>query len=448
MQYPAYDKYEPSRYETSVNVPSNWQEKRLKFIASHNDETLSDKTDPDYIIEYVDISSVDLVNGITQIDTMNFESAPSRARRIVQDGDTIVSTVRTYLKSIATIKNPPDNMVVSTGFAVIRPKDEVNKKYLSYFLQSQGFVDSVVAHSVGVSYPAINASDLVCLPVSYPTSIVEQQKIAEFLDYKTRQIDQLIEKKKALIKKLNEHRIVVITQAVTKGIDENAKMKPSCVDWLGDIPEHWEVRRLKFLSNDRLQYGANESAEMDDRDLPRFIRITDVKSDGTLHENTFRSLPEEIAEPFLLSTGDILLARSGATVGKTFIYSELWGEAAYAGYLIRFRADQVVINADYAYAFFQTTVFWANINSTLIQSTIQNFNAEKYANIILPVPPIEEQLKINSYLNSALAQVDEMSLKAKDIIGKLEEYRSVLITKAVTGKIDVRNIEIGDGKQL
>lgn len=441
MEYPAYNKYQPSRFDPSITIPTDWQEKRLKYIASHNDETLSEKTDPDYEIEYVDISSVNLVNGITQTETLSFESAPSRARRIVKDGDSIVSTVRTYLKAIATVREPPENMVVSTGFAVIRPKEEICKNYLSYFLQSQGFVDSVVAHSVGVSYPAINASDLVCLPVSFPTTVNDQQKIADFLDYKTQQIDQLIEKKKALVGKLNEQRIAVITQAVTKGLDKNVRMKPSRVDWLGDVPAHWETRRLKFLTNDALQYGANEAAVLDDRDLPRFIRITDVKDDGSLHDDTFRSLPEDIAVPFLLEEGDILLARSGATVGKSFKYSKSWGKAAYAGYLIKFSVDKEIMDEEYAYLYFQSSIFWANINSTLIQSTIQNFSAEKYANIELPLPDSEEQKKIVSYLSVSINKIGKMKSKAQSIIEKLEEYRSSLITDAVTGKIDVRNLE-------
>ena len=226
MEYSVYPEYQSSRFNISSKFPNGWEEKRLKFIASYNDETLSEKTDPDYQIEYVDISSVDLVKGVTHIESLTFDSAPSRARRIVRDGDTIVSTVRTYLKSIATIKNPPENMIVSTGFAVIRPETEIDKSYLAYFMQSQSFVDSVVAHSVGVSYPAINASDLACLPITYPKNIEEQQKIANFLDYKTQQIDQLIGKFDQLVgvslnnaSLLEEYRTALITSAVTGKID-------------------------------------------------------------------------------------------------------------------------------------------------------------------------------------------------------------------------------------
>lgn len=212
--------------------------------------------------------------------------------------------------------------------------------------------------------------------------------------------------------------------------------KYSDIHWLEKIPTHWEVRRVKLLANETLQYGANEAALLDDKNMPRFIRITDVKIDGNLHENTFRSLPENIAEPFLLKEGDILLARSGATVGKSFKYSDSWGRAAYAGYLIRFRVNKEILIDSYAYAYFKSSVFWANINSTLIQSTIQNFSAEKYANIKIPFPDIQEQQKIADFLDYKTQQIDQLIEKKKALIEKLNEQRIAVITQAVTKGID------------
>jgi type I restriction enzyme S subunit len=205
MQYPSYSEYITSRVNSDIVIPKSWEERRLKFIASYNDESLPESTSAEYEMEYVDISSVDLIKGIQAFETTTFDKAPSRARRKVKNGDTIVSTVRTYLKAIAPIKDASDNTIVSTGFAVIRPREEVDPGYLSYFLQNQNFVELIVAHSVGVSYPAINASDLVCLPAYFPKCIGEQQKIASFLDHKTKQIDLLIDKKKALMKVPNSN---------------------------------------------------------------------------------------------------------------------------------------------------------------------------------------------------------------------------------------------------
>lgn len=199
-------------------VPEHWDIKRLKNLATYNDEALDEKTDPDFEMEYVDISSVNLVDGITSTEITSFENAPSRARRKVRHGDTIISTVRTYLKAIAAIKNPPENLIVSTGFAVIRPITGIDPNYLSYLLQSEGFVGAVVANSVGVSYPAINASVLAALPAVLPPTD-EQQLISRFLDAKTIEIDNLISKVTKAIEKLKEYRLALITQAVTGKID-------------------------------------------------------------------------------------------------------------------------------------------------------------------------------------------------------------------------------------
>jgi type I restriction enzyme S subunit len=219
-------------------------------------------------------------------------------------------------------------------------------------------------------------------------------------------------------------------------------MKDSKAAWLGYIPRHWEAKRLKFVISEPLKYGANEAAELTDPDLPRYIRITDVNDDGSLREETFRSLPEEIAGGYLLSDGDILLARSGATVGKSFIYKPSWGVAAYAGYLIRARMSEA-LNADFAYLFLQSSCYWQWLNSVFIQATIQNVSAEKYANLVIPVPPVGEQLSIVTRLLSQLKRIDEQRDRASQAVDRLIEYRSALITNAVTGKIDVRDVPIG-----
>lgn len=226
MKYPVYPEFTATRWPEVGNIPKGWEARRLKFAATCNDESLPETTDPDFEIAYVDISSVSLVNGITATETHTFDEAPSRARRIVRDGDTIISTVRTYLKAIAPIEVPPENMIVSTGFAVIRPLEFVDSRFLGYALQGSRFIDSVVANSTGVSYPAINPSMLVCIPVCYPEDRDEQMHIADFLDWRTHQIDALIAKEFG-ISLLTEYRTALITAATTGQIDVRQVMIPS-----------------------------------------------------------------------------------------------------------------------------------------------------------------------------------------------------------------------------
>jgi len=212
--------------------------------------------------------------------------------------------------------------------------------------------------------------------------------------------------------------------------------KDSGVEWLGNIPSHWDCNRLKHLSSEALKYGANESAELNDTTQPRFIRITDIDGDGRLRDETFRSLPEAVARPFLLREGDVLFARSGGTVGKTFLYQKSWGKACFAGYLIRFRADTSKCIAPFVWRFTKTAAYDNWLSSVFIQATIQNVSAEKYANFALSVPPIDEQERILRFLDRETKKIDALVVKLERLIGLLQEKRTALISHAVTKGLD------------
>ena len=198
-------------------VPEHWEVQRLKHLATVNDEALPETTDPGMEIAYVDIGNVDSIQGITDVEVMVFEDAPSRARRVVRQGDVIVSTVRTYLRAIAQIETTDGNLIVSTGFAVLRPH-QMDYGYVAYVATAPYFVERVVAHSVGVSYPAINPSELACLDIVFPP-IDEQCAIAAFLDRETAKIDTLVTKVHSAIVRLKELRTALISAAVTGRID-------------------------------------------------------------------------------------------------------------------------------------------------------------------------------------------------------------------------------------
>ena len=226
-------------------MPVEWAEAPLSTLVRINAEKLPDATDPDFEIEYVDIGNVDQTAGILSTERYRFEDAPSRARRRVHRGDTLISTVRTYLKAVARVVDPPDNLIASTGFAVLSPRSNCDPGYLYRLVQSEPFVQKVVAHSTGVSYPAINAPELGRLTVPVPP-LDEQRAIARFLCEQTARIDRLIAEKTRLIGLLTEKRAAVITHAVTKGLDPAAKIKPTVIGWLGAIPAHWSLKRLKY----------------------------------------------------------------------------------------------------------------------------------------------------------------------------------------------------------
>ena len=214
------------------------------------------------------------------------------------------------------------------------------------------------------------------------------------------------------------------------------KYKPSNVDWLGEIPEHWEVIPLKYLLREKLKYGANELAIDEDETQPRFVRITDISDDGTLRPDTFKSIDIQIAKEYLLTENDLLFARSGATVGKTFLYQKSWGVTAFAGYLIRARFSLHKANSKFIFFCTRSSFYWQWIKAATIQATIQNVSAEKYASFCFPLPPLSEQQKIADFLDRETAKINSLIQKRNDLIKLLQEKRSAVISHAVTKGID------------
>lgn len=199
------------------DVPCHWNVAKLKYISTLNNQTLSDSTSKNFLIKYIDIGNISKESGISNPEEMFFSEAPSRARKIVKDGDVIISTVRTYLEAIAIILNPPHNLVVSTGFAVIRPQ-KLSKKFSLYSFKDRKFIQKIISMSVGISYPAINASDLITIKIPFP-EYLEQNEIGDFLHRKTAKIDTLIQKQRQQIDLLKERRTALIAAAVTGKID-------------------------------------------------------------------------------------------------------------------------------------------------------------------------------------------------------------------------------------
>ena len=243
-----------------IQYPEGWTSKRLKYVASYNDETLSEKVDDLTEIDYVEISGVSLTGGIEEINRMAFFEAPSRARRKVRSGDILISTVRTYLKAIAVVGEASEDLIASTGFCVIRPREEIDSAFLGWVAKSESFISEVVARSYGVSYPAINASELVTIRVPLPP-IGVQRRIVRFLDEKIARIDELVRKKRALLNRLSEKRQAIIVRAITQGLNPNATLKSSGVEWLGDIPRHWEVVPVKYIA--KLESGHTPDRKID-----------------------------------------------------------------------------------------------------------------------------------------------------------------------------------------
>lgn len=427
-RFKPYPSYKDSGVEWLGEIPEQWDIRRLKFAANIE----AGQSPPSEIVTEGS-DGLPFLQGNAEFGKLNpiprlvCDNTPKRA----MTGDILLS-VRA---PVGALNIADQSYGIGRGLCAIQIHKSLDLHFSYYLLSiTRSQLDSV---STGSTYEAVTASDVGDLPILLPSN-AEQYYISAFLDRETAKIDILVSKKERLIELLQEKRTALITQAVTKGLDPSTPMKDSGVDWLGKIPSSWEIIRLKYLVEKPLQYGANEAAELNDPDLPRFIRITDIAENGTLHEETFKSLAPDIAEPYLLREGDLLVARSGATVGKSFRYQESWGKACYAGYLIRASMDPRKVKSKFVSYFTSSESYKTWLSATLIQATIQNVSGEKYANLFIPLPDLNEQNQIIEFLERENANIDAIISKTHEAIDKLKEYRIALISAVVTGKIDVR----------
>lgn len=271
--------------------------------------------------------------------------------------------------------------------------------------------------------------------VPITSDIREQQAIADFLDEKVAKIEEIIADTKLSIEKLKAYKRSLITETVTKGLDPNAKMKDSGVEWIGEIASTVKIIKLKFLLNSALTYGANETGIEYSERLPRYIRITDIDLDGKLKNSGKLSLSDEVAKPYLLEEGDLLFARSGATVGKTFVYHNYYAKSAYAGYLIKASLNKKKVLPEYLYYYTQSSLYESWKNQIFIQSTIQNIGADKYN--VLPVilhESIDIQHQIVNFLDEKSKQIETLISEKDSLISKYEDYKKSMIYEYVTGK--------------
>ena len=448
MKYKKYLKYKSSGIEWLGEIPEHWEVRRLKFIL--NERKILNKNK-----KIKKILSLSMYEGVIPYDERELKGGNKAKEdislyKIVYPGDIVVNSMNIIAGSVGISKYQG---IVSPVYYMLYPiSNNVFNIFYYYMFRSSSFQKSLFGLGNGILFKESSSGKLntirlrismeslgnVILPLP-PLS--EQKAIALFLDKATEKIDNLIQKEEELIKLLEEKKEALITKAVTKGLNEKAKMKDSGIEWLGKIPEHWKVRKLKYLINGKLQYGANESGQTYNPNLPRYIRITDFDQNGKLANKNKLSLSWEKAKNYLLKKGDVLFARSGATVGKTFQFNPEKLEDkyyAFAGYLIKAEPNKKIITSDFLY-FFTTSKAYKNWKDYIFsKSTIENIGADKYSELILPLPPLQEQKAIAKYLDKKLAKIDKLIEKSKKTIELLKEKKEALITNAVTGKIDVR----------
>lgn len=437
MSSQPYQRYRDSGVEWLGKIPAHWQVERLKFRATVNDEVLEEDTPTGYEILYVDINGVDAEAGITDKEPMLFGDAPSRARRRVRDGDTILSTVRTYLRAIAAVRHPESNLIVSTGFAVIRPR-RVEAEFLAWSLRSSCFIETVVSRSVGVSYPAINASEVMDIPVAIPNR-PEQRAIADYLACETTRIDALVAAKERLLEILAEKRRALITLAVTRGLNPNVRLRDSGLPWLGKVPEHWRVLALKRLVVSPVTDGPHETPDFVGTGVP-FVSAEAVWG-GRIHLEAMRGYitreaHETYSQKYCPKQNDVYVVKSGATTGKVAIV-DLHEEFNIWSPLAAIRCDTTLALPWFVFHALGSDYFQGLVKTSWSQGTQPNIGMEVLENLPAVVPPVPEQCAIVEHIERETSKLDALRAAAERTIGLLKERRAALIAAAVTGKVGV-----------
>ena len=442
--YKPYPAHKDSGVEWIGSVPAHWEVKPICRVASCNDDSLPENVPPDQLLRYVDIASVNHTDGITDVAEIRFADAPSRARRQAKAGDVVISTVRTYLKAVAAVTDTHANCTYSTGFAVLRPRpSEVEPAFLKWLTLNDLVIQAIEAHSEGLSYPAINATELVKLKAVVPPR-TEQSAITAALDRETARIDALIAKKTRFIELLKEKRQALITHAVTKGLDPNVKMKDSGVEWIGEAPEHWRISPIKSLATEPSTLFVDgdwiESHNLSPAGI-RYITTGNVgeggykeQGNGFITEATFHELRCTEVLP-----GDILISRLNPPIGRACIVPEL-------GLRIVTSVDNVIFRPsaefDPQFIVFRCSAsdYFHELSLLGSGATMQRVSRTDLGNVRIAWPPLNEQIEIRRYLQEETAQIDSLLDLSRRSVDLLKERRSAFITAAVTGQIDLREV--------
>lgn len=429
-----YDKYKDSGIAWIGEIPEHWEVRRLKHLGkNYNGLTYS----PNDICGSEDgilvLRSSNIKDNKLCFDDNVYVKKEIPQKLIVNKGDILICSRNGSAELIGKAAFIELQMVATFGafMMIFKGTSNIYHKYLFYIVTS--CISQYKWLFTTATINQLTSSMLGEIFAPFINNNLEQKSIATYLDQKCGEIDELITLQEGMITKLQSYKQSVITETVTKGLNKNVPLKDSGIEWIGEIPEHWICTVFKKFLSEPMQYGANEPAEECNYNDPRYIRITDIKDDGTLRDDTFKSLPLEKAKEYMLTKGDLLFARSGATVGKTFLYKEDYA-ACFAGYLIKARCNKNELLPNFIFYYTLSNAYQNWKNSIFIQSTIQNIGADKYSVMPITAPPLSEQQSIANYLDQKCSEIDELISIKQQKIEKLKDYKKSLIFECVTGK--------------
>lgn len=422
------------------SIPAQWSKRRLRFDAYLN--PLKSRLDlpPDTEVSFVPMDAVGELGGLAVNETKAIEEVYN-GYTYFADGDVVIAKITPCFENgKGALAYGLTNGVAfgTTELHVIRPKSGLDARFLFYLTIANDFRSFGEAEMLGAGgQKRVPEEFLKDWRAPLPPLEI-QRRIARFLDEKTARIDGLIEKKRALLNRLAEKRQALITRAVTRGLNPDAPIKPSGIDWLGDIPAHWEAANLRWLTHQIKTgpFGAQlSSAEFVDDEIP-VINPSDIL-DGKIIANRHNTVTAETAErlvAYRMRPNDIVFARRGEMGRCALVREEQDGWLCGTGCIV-VTPDVNILHPRFTEFFLgsQFSQEWFSLNS--VGATMANLNEEILGLFPITVPPVYEQIAIGEYLDRSLEYEDNRTIKVQQSVKLLEDYRAALITAAVTGKI-------------
>lgn len=446
-----YQEYAYSEYFRTA-LPAHWNIKKLSLIA---DQTRNGFVDGPFgsdlkSNEYQD-SGVPLIqlnnirDGQHVLRNMKFitqEKKQQLSRHIALPRDVVIAKMADPVARAAIVEKVYDEYVIVADCVKLSPDlSKIDLAFLVWAINSDAVRINAELASTGTTRIRINLAELKKLKIPYP-SIIEQQQIANFLDHETAKIDTLIDKQRQLIKLLKEKRQAVISHAVTKGLNPDAPMKDSGVEWLGEVPEHWKMSKFGYIS--QVVRGGSPRPAGDptlfNGDYSPWVTVAEITKDDEVYlTETETFLTKKGSEQCrVFKSGTLLLSNSGATLGVPSILSiDANANDGVVGF------ENLRLNQEFSYYYLSTLT--DDLRERIKQGSGQpNLNTDIVKEITVPLPPSDEVEGIVKKIQTDIETFKKLEVKAVAGITLLKERRTALISAAVTGKIDVRNFKAGD----
>ncbi|ENC6721657.1 restriction endonuclease subunit S [Vibrio harveyi] len=443
-KYQAYPEYKDSGVEWMGDIPNEWVTISVGRLYSRTKRT--GHSEKELLSVYRDYG---VIPKSSRDDNNNKESDDLTPYQLVQPNDLVMNKMKAWQGSIAVSEYEG---IVSPAYFVYEPREKLfalaHPRYVHYLLRNPIYITQYMSRSKGIR---VNQWDLD--PDEFKTielllpSKDEQSKIFEFLDHETAKIDTLIEKQQQLIKLLKEKRQAVISHAVTKGLNPEATMKDSGVEWLGEVPEHWEKSKLVNTGDGTRgcfvngPFGSDLLAhELRDEGVP-VVYIRDIKPTGYRRKSTVHVTPQKAQqlEVCKVQAGDVIVSKVGDPPGDSCVYPSSEPEAIITQDVIRIRVDENKFSADFIAYLLNSDFGRMVLNDISVEGTRKRVSLGDFKATKFVFPPLSESRDIVAYLNCECSKIDLVISQADKAVMLMKERRTALISAAVTGKIDVRN---------